>query len=167
MKWFYGTLALLVCFCATQCFAEKGDDAVSIKNGSQVKFDYTLTVDGKKVDSSQNRGPLAYTQGDKRIIPGLSRQLEGLKAGDERDIAVAPEEAYGERDPKALREVERSKLPSTIQPEVGMPLQVQGPEGSVSIVSIAEVKKDSVVVDFNHPLAGKTLNFHIKIVSVQ
>jgi len=139
---------------------------VAIHNGSQVAFDYTLIVDGKEIDSSTGRGPLKYTQGDGKIIPGLARQLEGLQVGAEKTIEVKPEEAYGEADPKAFRDVPISDLPPGKKPEAGMMLQAKDRDGRTHIVRIAQVKKDSVVVDLNHPLAGKTLLFKIKIVSV-
>lgn len=139
----------------------------AIHDGSTVAFDYTLTVDGKVVDTSAGRVPLEYTQGDGKMIPGLARQMEGLKAGDERDIVVKPEEAYGSPDPSALREVPLSRLPKDPKPEVGMLLQLKTKEGRVFPARIAEVKKDTAVIDMNHPLAGKTLNFKIKVVSVK
>jgi FKBP-type peptidyl-prolyl cis-trans isomerase SlyD len=138
----------------------------AIHNGSKVAFDYTLTVDGKVVDTSEGRAPLAYTQGDGKMVPGLARQMEGLKAGDERNIVVTPAEAYGEPDPSAMREVQLSRLPKDPKPEVGMLLQLQNRQGQVFPARIAEIKKDTAVIDLNHPLAGKTLNFRIKVVSV-
>jgi FKBP-type peptidyl-prolyl cis-trans isomerase 2 len=140
---------------------------MAIANGRQVLFDYTLTVDGKIVDSSKDRGPLKYTHGQGDLIPGLTRQLEGMKIGEEKSIVVAPEEAYGAVDPAAFKEVARTTLPKNIDPQVGMFLQVQSPDGKVFPVRISELKKDSVMIDFNHPLAGKKLFFQVKVVSVQ
>ncbi|HID93718.1 MAG TPA: hypothetical protein EYP60_06445 [bacterium (Candidatus Stahlbacteria)] len=89
-----------------------------IQNGSRVWFDYTLTVDGEVVDSSEGRGPLQYTHGEGKIIPGLSRQLEGMRVGEERKIEVLPEEAYGQVNPDAFQEVPRSVLPADLKPQV-------------------------------------------------
>ncbi len=144
----------------------KGEGAV-IENGKQVSFDYTLTVDEKLVDSSKARGPLKYTQGKGELISGLTRQLAGMRIGDEKQIVVAPEEAYGMVDPTAFKEMARSTLPKNVEPQVGMFLQVKSPDGQVFPVRISELKKDSVVIDFNHPLAGKKLFFQVKIVSIQ
>ncbi len=138
-----------------------------IHGGSKVGLDYVLTVEGKVVDSSQAKGPLEYTQGDGKLIPGLSRQLEGLKVGDEKTIEVKPEEAYGTPDPKAFRDVPLSNLPAGMTPTVGTLLQSKDDTGQIYISRIAEVKKDSVLMNFNHPLAGKTLSFKVKIVSVK
>jgi len=144
----------------------KGND-MAIKNGSKVSFDYTLTVDGKIMDSSQGRGPLQYVQGQGTIIPGLAKQLEGMKSGEEKAITVSPEEAYGAVDQNAFREVPRSSMPAGLNPQVGMYLQTKNPDGSARPVKIAGVKKDTILIDFNHPLAGKILHFNVKVVSVQ
>lgn len=141
--------------------------SAAIHNGSKVAFDYTLTVDGNVMDSSQGRGPLEYTQGDGKLIAGLTKQLEGMSAGEERTIVLSPAEAYGEPDPRALKEVPISTLPPGIQPKAGMPLQGKDANGNVFIAKIRDVKKDTVMMDFNHPLAGKTLTFKVKIVSVK
>ncbi len=148
---------------AAQTVAEE----MVVKNGSQVAFDYTLTVDGKVIDSSEGKAPLAYTQGDGKLRPGLTRQLEGMKVGDEKTVEVKPEESYGNPNPAATREVPISTLPPEIKPEVGMVLQAQDKEGRTFPARIIEVKTDTVVMDLNHPLAGKTLFFKVKIVSVK
>ena len=140
---------------------------MTIQQGKTVSFDYTLSVDGQVVDSSKDRGPLQYTHGEGRIIPGLSKQLEGMKVGDEKKIVVAPEEAYGQVNPAAFQEIPKSRLPSDADPKVGMTLQAKDQSGKTSIVKISEVKEDAVVLDLNHPLAGKTLNFDVRIVSIK
>jgi len=157
------TLAIGCAVVASQAVAAP----TTIQNGSKVTLEYTLTVDGKMIDSSEGKPPLEYTQGEGKMLPGLARQLEGLKAGDEKNVEVKPEEAYGSPDPAALKEIPISKLPPEIKPEVGMILQGQDKEGRSFPARIAEVKKDTVVMDLNHPLAGKTLFFKVKIISVK
>ncbi len=144
----------------------KADDA-AIHKGSQVAFDYTLTVDGKVVDTSKGKSPLQYVQGDGKLIPGLTKQLEGLKAGDEKTVEVKPEEGYGSPNPAAFKEVPLSALPAGAKPAVGMILQGTDKNGRTFPARISEVRKDSVIMDFNHPMAGKTLLFNVKIVSVK
>jgi len=144
----------------------KAADTV-IQNGKQVAFDYALTVDGKVVDSSVGKQPLEYTQGDGKLIPGLTKQLEGLRVGDEKTIVLPPEEAYGQPDPNAFKEVPRSNLPADVTPEVGMSFQAKDVDGNVFAMRISELKKDSVVMDLNHPLAGKILTFKVKVVSIK
>ena len=165
MRYLYIAMMLVAVFVigATQAVAEE----MVIKSGSQVAFDYTLTVDGKVIDSSEGKAPLTYAQGDGKLIPGLTRQLEGMKAGDEKTVEVMPEEAYGNPDPSARKEIPISTLPPEIKPEVGMVLQAQDKEGRTFPARIAEIKTDTVVMDLNHPLAGKTLFFKVKIVSVK
>jgi FKBP-type peptidyl-prolyl cis-trans isomerase SlyD len=167
MKPLLVVLFLALVFNLSPNIARGEEDAVVIQDGSLVSFDYTLTVDGKVVDSTEGKEPLQYTQGKGELIPGLSKQLEGMRVGDEKKIVVPPEEAYGEVDPNAFKEVARSSLPKGIEPQVDMLLQANSPDGRTFPVRIAEVKEDTVVLDFNHPLAGKTLYFQVKIVSIQ
>lgn len=138
-----------------------------VENGKEVAFDYTLTVEGEKVDSSQGRAPLSYTHGVGQIIPGLSRQMEGMKTGEAKTIVVAPEEGYGLVNAQAFKEIPRTALPEGLEPKVGMLLQMVGPDGRAIPVRIVEVKEGVVKIDLNHPLAGKTLTFDVKVVSVQ
>lgn len=142
-------------------------DGQTIQNGSKVAFDYTLTVDEKVVDSSEGKGPLEYTQGDGKMIPGLTKQLEGMKAGDEKTIVVKPEDAYGNPNPEGFKEIPITAVPKDVKPEVGMMLQMQDEQGQVFPAKVTEVKKESIMIDLNHPLAGKTLTFKVKIVSVK
>ena len=136
---------------------------MTITDGSKVKIDYTLTMDGEVVDSSEGRSPLAYTQGSGQIIPGLEKALLGLEAGDEKQVVVSPQEGYGEVNPGAFRQIPKTSLPEDLVPKVGMMLAVQGPAGQSRPVKVSEVKDDSIAVDLNHPLAGKTLNFKVKV----
>ena len=158
-------VGLLVVFMGGVCFG-KGDDNV-IANGKKVTFDYTLKVDGKVIDNSQQHGPFVYTQGEGKIIPGLSRQLEGLHAGDEKEIVVAPQEGYGAIDPKAFKEVPREQLPQDADLQVGTQLQTETPDGHILVVTVSKLSKDTVLLNFNHPLAGKELHFQVKILNVQ
>lgn len=167
MRFIMLLLSIGLVFCATDCFAQRQKEVITIQKGKEVSFDYTLTVDGQIIDSSQDKEPLTYVHGEGRIIPGLARQMEGMKVGDEKDILVNPEEAYGEVNPNAFQEVPKSKLPANIEPRVGMALQANASDGRSQLVRIAEVKDDSVVIDMNHPLAGKKLNFHIEVVSIK
>jgi len=142
-------------------------EAMVVGDSAVVRFDFTLSVDGQVVDSSEGEQPMEYTHGKQQIIPGLERQLVGLKAGDERDITVSPDEGFGTIDPEAVDEVQKSELPSTMTPQAGMRLTGRDPSGRTFVATVKEVKSDSVVLDLNHPLASKTLNFHVKIVEVK
>ncbi|PIU40962.1 MAG: peptidylprolyl isomerase [Candidatus Omnitrophica bacterium CG07_land_8_20_14_0_80_42_15] len=150
-------------FCVTNA---KGKDEI-VANGKKVSFNYTLTVDNQVVDSSDKNGPVKYTQGEGAIIPALAKELEGLRVGDSKKVTLTPKDAYGEMDPTAFKEVDKSTLPKGIDPKVGMILQAMSKQGTPFPVRIAEVKESTVKLDFNHPLAGKTLNFDIKIISIE
>jgi FKBP-type peptidyl-prolyl cis-trans isomerase 2 len=154
-------MAALVFFASRSGAAE-----MAIHNGSKVAFDYVLTVDGKIVDSSKTAGPLVYTQGEPKLIPGLTKQLEGMKAGDEKTFSVNPEEAYGNPDPAGIKEMPLSSVPKDMKPEVGMMLKMQDQSGQAFPAKIIKITEKSIVIDLNHPLAGKTLTFKVRIVSV-
>ena len=177
MRYIFAVLALAAGLILGVWQADAAD--ATIQDGSRVAFDYTLTVDGKVVDSSESKGPLEYTQGDGKLLPGLARQMEGLKVGDEREIEVKPEEAYGSADPKAFQEIPNSNLPIGLKPEVGMILEARDKDGKSFPARITEVKQDSIIVELNprtsslpsrahtQIAAGKTLYFKVKIVSVK
>lgn len=165
MKNLCAVLLLTAVFASFALQANAGEAV--IHNGSKVAFDYMLTVDGKIVDSSQARGPLEYTQGDGKMIPGLTKELEGMKAGDEKTFSVKPEEAYGNPDPAGIKEMPLSSVPKDIKPEVGMVLQMQDQSGQSFPARIIKITENSIVMDLNHPLAGKTLTFKVRIVSVK
>jgi len=145
--------------------AKKGMPA-SVQDNMTVEFEYTLTVDGAVVDSSKGQDPMRYVHGQGQIVPGLEKELTGLQVGDAKQVTVKPQDAYGQMDPEAFIEVPKSKLPKEPAPEVGMILSGQDPEGRPFQAKIAEVKADSVKLDMNHPLAGKTLNFEVKVTSI-
>jgi FKBP-type peptidyl-prolyl cis-trans isomerase SlpA len=141
-------------------------EANMVQDGSNVKVHYTLTVEGDTVDSSEGREPLEVTMGQGQLIPGFEKAMMGMKPGDKKSFAVSPEEGYGKENADAIQEVPRSQLPPDVNPEVGMTLYAQGPNGQPLPLTISEVKEETVVVNMNHPLAGKTLNFEIEITEV-
>jgi FKBP-type peptidyl-prolyl cis-trans isomerase 2 len=149
------TLALIVGLFGCQWGLE--DDVVAI--GSNVVLHYTLEVDGDIVDTAKGEDPLDYTAG-KGPFPGLDEKLFGLKPGDKAEVTVAPTEGYGAHDATLVQRIPRSQLRRAFK--VGDILQ--GPEGRGRVV---EVRAEGVIVDSNHPLAGKSLNFSVEIVSVR
>jgi FKBP-type peptidyl-prolyl cis-trans isomerase SlyD len=147
--------------------AEKSKDANVIKDGSVVSFEYTLSSeDGKTIESNKGKAPLKYTQGSRQIVPGLEKELAGMKAGDEKRVKVTPEEGYGPVDPKGFQEFPKDKIPSEGL-KVGAVLMANGPGGQQIPVRVHEIKENTVVLDLNHPMAGKTLLFDIKVLDVQ
>ncbi len=164
-----GVIVLTLALALGVALAQPTEKAVSpaIENGSMVQLEYTLKDDGGKVlDSSKGKGPLTYTQGQQQIIPGLEKALNGLRAGDEKKVTVKPVDGYGEVDPQAVAEVPRDMLPPDAL-TVGTELVAQNQGGDRRIVRIKEVKEKTVLIDLNHPLAGKTLFFDVKVLGVE
>ncbi len=137
-----------------------------IQDGSIVSIEYTLTDDGGKViDSNVGKEPLTYLHGSGQIVPGLEKGLTGLKVGDQKKIVVKPEDGY-RTNPNAFQEVPKDKLPPEAQ-KVGTVLTTKGPQGETIAMRVHEVKDKTIVVDFNHPLAGKTLHFDVKVIDIR
>jgi len=142
------------------------DDPV-IAPGKKVTLDYTLSVDNKEVETSKGKEPLVFVYKVDTIVPGLEAALNGMHVGEEKVVEVQPKDAYGEIDPKAFKEFPRTNLPKNIKPKVGMALQAQAPDGEIFPAVIREIKADTVVLDFNHLLAGKPLKFQIKVLKIE
>lgn len=141
--------------------------APAIEAGSKVSLEYTLTDDeGKVLDSNRGRGPLTYVQGEQQIVPGLEKALAGMHSGEQKQVTVAPGEGYGEVDPSAVAEVPKGMLPTDAL-AVGTELVARNNQGTTRLVRVKEVKEETVVLDLNHPLAGKTLHFDVKVVGVE
>ncbi len=135
--------------------------------GKQVKMDYTLTVDNKQVETSIGKEPLVFVLGGQAIIPGLEKAILGMHTGEEKMVTVEAADAYGQPDPKAVKEFPKTSMPKGLELKPGLILQANAPDGSSFPSVIKEVKDTTVLLDFNHPLAGKQLQFKIKIVAVE
>jgi FKBP-type peptidyl-prolyl cis-trans isomerase SlyD len=138
-----------------------------IQAGSAVAFHYTLTDEsGAVIDSSKGKEPMHYIHGRGQIISGLEKELTGMAVGAEKKVTVKPEEGYGPIDPRRFHEVPKDKLPPDAL-KVGTMLMAQGPQGQGVPVRVHEIKEKTVIMDYNHPLAGKTLSFDIKITDIK
>jgi len=129
----------------------------TVENGNTVGLNFDLMVDGELVSSSQEDGPLTFTIGEGQVVPGLEAALLGLKLGDSFDVVIPPEEGYGSYDENAFESIGKDSFADEI--EVGEDYYFEDENGDMIVVTIAEINKDEVVVDYNHPLTGKTLNF--------
>jgi FKBP-type peptidyl-prolyl cis-trans isomerase SlyD len=160
--------ATLNMFVSTGAFtAEKSKENNVVKDGTVVSLQYTLSgEDGKTIESNKGKDPLKYTQGSHQIVPGLEKGLAGMKVGEERRVKVKPEEGYGPVDPKGFQEFPKEKIPSEGL-KVGAVLMAKGPQGQQVPVRVHEIKDKTVVLDLNHPMAGKTLVFDVKVLDVQ
>ena len=136
-----------------------------MKPGDKVKVHYTGTLnDGTVFDSSEGKQPLEFTIGENQVIPGFENGIKEMKLNEEKTIKISAKEAYGERNEKLITSAPRDKFPPQV--EVGGMLVLKGPNGERLPATVKEVKNDIVTIDMNHPLAGKDLNFKIKIVAV-
>ena len=144
--------------------AKAGDPG--IQNGSTVKMEYTLSDGkGKILDTNKGQEPLTYTHGEGQIIPGLEKALTGLHVGDQKHVVVPPQEGYGPIKPEAIIEVPKERIPPKSQ-KVGTQLMARNQNGPPIPLLVKEVKEKTVILDANHPLAGMTLTFDVKIVGV-
>jgi len=137
-----------------------------ISEGARVKIHYKLSVDGELVDSSEQREPLAYVQGEGQIIAGLESHLVGLGTGDVTRVEVPPEEAYGLRNEDAIQTVPRDAFEDSTALEVGKMIKGTTLEGQSFSATVQKIGDDQVTLDLNHPLAGRTLGFEVEILEV-
>jgi peptidylprolyl isomerase len=137
------------------------------KAGDKVKVHYTGKLeDGTVFDSSKDREPLEFNLGGGNVIPGFENGILGMEVGESKTLTIAPDQAYGQPNPDLVATVERKQFPDNIKPEVGLQLQMSQPNGQPLNVTITNIKGDSITLDANHPLAGKTLVFDIELVAV-
>lgn len=141
----------------------------AIAKNTVVNLEYILTLEnGKEIDRADINKPLEYLHGFGNIVPGLEKALEGMTVGEEKQVVVPAEDGYGERDEDDVVEIPRDKFPDSMELKVGNPMNVQDSESGKSFTAyIAELHPDFVVLDFNHPLAGETLHFQVKVVGLR
>lgn len=128
-----------------------------------VSIRYALSVDGQQVEDGQ----LDYLHGFQNIVPGLEAGLDGAAVGESRSVEVPPELGYGPHSPEAVERVPRAAFPPGIDIQAGMQFAARAPDGTAMPVWVAGVEGDTVLIDMNHPMAGKTLNFEVTVVSVR
>ena len=141
---------------------------MKVKNGDVVRVEYTGSLeDGTVFDSSKTTGsPLIFEVGGHEVVPGFEKAMLGMKNGEEKNMTLKPEEAYGNPDPSLKKKIPRDKLPKEPEPKEGMLVALTSPDGNYIPARIDMVAKTEVTLDLNHPLAGKTLKFKVKIVGV-
>lgn len=143
-----------------------GDDIMPVEKGNKVKAHYTGTLeDGSVFDSSEKQGqPLEFIAGAGQLIKGFDDAILGMEVDEEKEITLTPDQAYGEPNPQLTQNVPRDKLPEGMEPKVDMMLAVATPTGQQVPAKITAVTDTEITMDLNHPLAGKTLNFKLKVV---
>ena len=143
------------------------DKPGAVQTGSNVSIEYTLKDEaGQVLDTNKGKSPLVFTQGQQQIIPGLEREMIGMRPGEEKKVVVKPEDAYGPVMPNAQTEVPKDAIPKEGL-KVGTALMARSGSGETRPVVVKEIKETTVVLDLNHPLAGKTLFFDVKVLGVE
>ncbi|QLE02737.1 peptidylprolyl isomerase [Galbibacter sp. BG1] len=139
-----------------------------VKENDTVKVHYTGKLeDGQVFDSSLEREPLEFTLGQGQLIPGFENGILNMSVNEKKTINIPSSEAYGDVREELLQEIPKSELPENIEPKQGMGLVSRTPEGREIQLVVADVKDESIVVDANHPLAGKDLVFDIEVLEIK
>jgi len=145
------------------------DKPLTVADDLVVSLDYTLHLEGdpEVFDTSEGQEPLEFIQGRGHIIPGLEQALYGMAVGQKKQVVVQPEDGYGELDSDAFQLIPRDTFPETMDLEVGMGLELQDEDGEALEAYVAELNPDSVMLDFNHPLAGEVLYFDVEVTAIR
>jgi len=143
-------------------------DFMKIENNAVVSIHYVLTDEsGQTLDSSAGKDPLTYLHGNGNLIPGLEKELVGKITGDEMDVRIEPGEAYGEVNEELIQQVPRTAFEGVEDIEAGMQFQATGANGEVQRITVIDASDEGVTIDANHPLAGVTLFFNVKIEDIR
>ena len=139
-----------------------------VKENNTVKVNYTGKLsDGQVFDSSEGKEPIEFTLGQGRLIPGFEKGLIDMELNEKKTITIPKEEAYGEVNKDLIQEVKKSELPQEMAPEVGMGLVSKSPDGQEMNLLVVEVRDETIVIDGNHPLAGKELIFDLEVIEIK
>lgn len=139
----------------------------TVEDGVVVSMEYMLHVDGELLDSSEGQGPLQFLAGYGNIISGLEEEMRGMKVGDSKNVVVQPKDGYGEFDEDAFMQVPRDDFPKDMPVEVNAELTVRDDAGNARYARVDSVEEETVILNFNHPLAGDELHFHVKVVGLR
>ncbi len=137
-----------------------------IEPGKKVSVEYTVFLtDGTQIDTNVGEAPLELVMGSHQVFPALEDALLGLKPGDEKQVHLKPEQAYGPIVQEAFKEVDLEVIPDAFR-YVGAVLGIQDPAGGVFPIRVHQIKENRAILDFNHPLAGQTLRFEMKVIAI-
>ena len=141
---------------------------MKIDDKSVVSIHFKLTNDkGDVLDSSEEKDPLVYMHGTQSLIDGLEKELKGKSTGDKFDVTVQPNEGYGNVNPELVKEVPHSAFKGVDDIQPGMQFETTSPEGHLQLITIEEIKEESIRVNANHPLAGEVLHFNVSVEEVR
>ena len=139
----------------------------TVQDNLVVTLDYTLIVEEEILESTRDGEPIEFIQGIGQIIPGLEDALYGMKVGEKKKVVIEPENAYGDYDPQSLEVARKEEFSEDIPLDVGTFLDLRDDDDDVLSAQIVEADEDTITLDFNHPLAGKTLTFEILVTDLR
>jgi len=139
----------------------------TVEDNLVITLDYKLIVEDELLESTEDGEPILFIQGIGQIIPGLENTLYGMEVGDQKTVVIQPEDAYGEYDPESLQEAKKEEFSEEVPLDVGTFLDLEDDEGDVLSAQIIAAEEDTITLDFNHPLAGKTLTFEITVTDLR
>ena len=138
-----------------------------VKNGDTVSIHYIGTyADGTEFDRSRPGSPLRFKSGAGQVIPGFDKSVIGRECGDRFTVTIPAAEAYGEHQPQLLFPIPAERVPANIKPEIGLHLHVTTDQGELEVV-VCEINEKNIILDANHPMAGKDLTFDIEILAIE
>ena len=139
-----------------------------VKKGNKIKVEYEGSFeDGTIFDSSKTHGQLLeFEVGAKQVIHGFDESVVGMKNGEEKEIIIQPSEAYGEYNPELIKSIPKEQIPNSEEAKAGMMIMIGLPDGQQMPVKIKDITVKEIILDLNHPLAGKVLKFKIKLVDI-
>lgn len=141
---------------------------MALEPNKVVTFNYSLKDnEGTIIDTTENKAPLSFISGTSQILPKLEEAIGKMIIGSKKDVKLAAAEAYGEYDEKAVQQAKRDQFPAELNIEVGMQYIASSPEGQQMPFIITDIKEDDITIDFNHPLAGKDLEFNVELLDVR
>ena len=140
---------------------------MTAKQGDTVQIHYTGKLeDGTVFDTSEGREPIEFTIGQGQVIPGFEEGVTDMAEGEKKSISIEPENAYGPKRDDLIQDVPRTQFPEEAKVEEGAQFQARTQTGQTINLTVVDVKDDVVTVDGNHPLAGQTLNFDLKLEKI-
>lgn len=140
---------------------------IQVTVNSTVKVHYTgKLADGEVFDTSEGKEPIEFTLGQGQLIPGFEKGLIDMKLNEKKTINMTKDDAYGEVNETLIQEVKKTDLPQDMEPKVGMGLVSKSPDGQEINLMVVEVKEETIVIDGNHPLAGRDLIFDLEVVEI-
>ena len=140
----------------------------TVSTGNKVKIHYTGTFDdGEVFDSSREAEPLEFEVGTGQVIPGFDNAVVGMKVGETKQVRLPENEAYGPYSDEMVFDADPDQFESGLTPEVGQQFQTEMEDGTPLLLTVKSVEDGKVVLDANHPMAGKTLNFDLEVVEIE